>query len=230
MADLNIENGLDQSVVLSKDDTLILDQIDIIVEKGAISGDPSGIMNYGRSLRRNMQVQGIALAKLLAKSEEHWQACFSHTIEGTFEDYAVGELHLSNQTVRKYINLWRSVFENIGIPAAIRGVLMGKSTRSLILLTAAAREGSIAPEDWKEVAEATTGAEITDIVQRARGRQTSSINRIDIVIDMHTGVLTAWFNDVASTIGHLNITEDEDPITLKAIERIIRTAGIRETA
>jgi hypothetical protein len=228
MGNLDISDPMDQSVVLSKDDTLILDQVDVIVERGAISGDPSGIMNYGRSLRRNMQVQGIALAKLLAKAEEHWQACFSHTIEGTFEDYAVGELHLSNQTVHKYINLWRSVFENIGIPTAIRNVLMGKPTRSLILLTAAAREGSISSNDWKEVADATTGAEITDIVQRARGRQTSSVNRIDITLDIHTGVLRAWLNSVGVNIGSLDVMDGGDPIVLKAVERIIRTAGIRE--
>jgi hypothetical protein len=216
----------DLNPIIDQNDLEVFHQIDEQVEKSLITGNVLSILRFGHGLRRTMQVQGIAMAKLLSMVEKNWSL---YTQAGVDEDfYAViyAELGYAHETVKKYIGVWRDVMENESVPEEVKQkILKGMPIQTLLLLPAAAKEGSL---NWNDIADAATHAEVVEAVRKARGQQTSSKTRIVITMNGTTGALQAKREgEKPYNIGHLAVPYESDTAE-EAIERILKQSGITE--
>ena len=220
-----IETSYDQAMLLRPSDFKIFNDVANVISSSIIQADPSPALEYGRNLRREGQLKGLALAKLLSMLKGNWDK-FKYTgIEEAIEDIVYVEMGIKPQTTRKYVALWDELFENPDIPDPVKEKLYGKSIRSLLLLTATAKDGD--EVDWFEIAGAENDAEIREIIRKARGSQTSSETSILLMMD-RDGTLYAkkGTSQDKTVFGKLDLTKMLDPIAEKAISRLIRQGGI----
>lgn len=223
--DLMISNGMDLSPMFNQKDLDFLNEVDEVIERSIIQADPTYAFNFGRTLWKDGHLKGLALAKFLAKMSQQWHVFSMGEVEERFEDAVSSEIGISPQTVRKYANMWENLFENDEIPAEYRALLYGKPIKSLLLLTAAARDGD--DIDWEEVTNASTGNEIRDIVREARGEQTSSKNSLRIRLS-RSGKLEVQrgFDGPITVFGYIELTLRDDPDVDAAITRLVERAGV----
>lgn len=221
---------LDQPVRVTSDEQSMFDGVDEAVSRALLIGDPKLISDYAMSLRRGSIVRAYALAKLLYKTNQVW-AMFR--VDGTIEDFAYEAMGVASDTVKKYVRMWDSIFENPDISDETKQLLMGRNIRDTLLLTAAAREGSLTDEQLRRAASASDSAAVRDIVRGARGEATSSSSavRLEVVIrDDHEyplGTLLVRRNGEMEVFGILYV-DDPNELIQKAISRTIDASGIRE--
>lgn len=220
-----IENAYDQSLLITPAEFELFEDVDKVVTNSLIQADPRPALEFGRRLRRDGQLKGLALAKLLSCLDRNWTTFQTTGMEERIEDIVFVEMGISPQTTRKYVRLWEDLFENPMIDQSIKNKLFGKSIKSLLLLTAAARDGD--DIDWDKIAGAENGAEIRDLVREARGPATSSETSIILVMD-RDGVLYAkkGSDDERHMVGRLLIGEMDNPVIEKAVNRIVERGGI----
>lgn|SRR5574340_608681 len=221
-----IGNGIDTAIQLKAGDREVLRMVDTAVDSAIAQGDLGPAITFGRALRRQMQASGLALAKLLYKLREAWELFKAAGIDDDFVDVIYTEMGVAPGTTAKYVALWESLFANPQIPPEVKQNLESKPMRSLILLTAAARDEDF---DWEKVVDATTPHEIREIVREHRGQQTSSGSALILEINLRDGKLTARKGDETAAIGVLAVKEyPTNPLVASAIDRILSSAGIME--
>lgn len=225
MTGSEIESNYDQSLLITPTEEKIFIEVDKVISDSLIQADPRPALAFGRNLRRDGQLKGLALAKLLSMLDSKWSLFQSAGIEERIEDIVIVEMGISPQTTRKYIRLWDDLFENPDIPTTVKEQLYGKSIKSLLLLTAAARDGD--DIDWESVSKAENGAEIRDLVRGVRGPTTSSETSISITMDRDGTLYAKRGTELErSQIGRLLIGEMDNPIIDKAITRLVERGGI----
>jgi hypothetical protein len=221
----DIENVYDQAMLITPAESEIFLDVDKAVSDSLLQADPQPALAFGRRLRREGQLKGLALAKLLAKLDQNWEMFKRTGIEEDVETIVEVEMGITPQTTRKYVRLWEDLFENADITESIKDRLYGKSIKSLLLLTAAARDGD--DLDWEAVASATNGAEIRDIVRGVRGPATSSETSILLTMDRDGTIYARRGSDAERhMVGRLLIGEMNNQIIERAITRIIERAGV----
>lgn len=224
-----IDTGLDQPMKLTQEQMKLFDDVDMVVGRAITIGDPLLAMEYGKSLIRDIQVKGVALAKLLYRMREAWNLFEVSGTDGTLEEVAEFHLGRSGDTIRKYIRMWESVFENENIPADTKTRLIGRPVGDLLLLTAVAREGY----DLSEMADAPDRHSLRELIKEARGEATSAGTAISIylVIEdnraMPTGTLYAMYQGMKYELGILEVDSDQE-VVKKAIARIVNASRIQE--
>ncbi len=216
-------SSMELPVLLTDNDLMLLNEVDEYVDRSLISGDLRSVLKFGRVIKRNMQISGVAFAKLLTRINDHWDQYTSAGIEDDFVDVMYSELGSAPATTRKYIAMWRAIFDNNTIPEDVKKQLLGRPVKSLLVLTAAANEGSV---EWQEVLETSTHAEVQQVVRAARGKATSSSTRITIKL-MRTGELVAYRENDRVPLGYL-MRDPSNDINVKAIDRIVNSSGILE--
>jgi len=220
-----LENNYDQGFLLNPQDLKIFTDVDEIISSSLIQGDPRPALWFGSKMRREGQIRGLALSKLLFELDRHWEMFQSGGMDERIEDLVFVEMGISPQTTRKYIGLWGDLFENPDIEDDIKRKLMGKSIQSLLLLKAAARDGD--DIDWDAVAGAESGAEIRDLVRGVRGPTTSSESAVTIFLDREGSLYARrGSNPDKFPIGRLFIDDMEDSTVAKAINRLVERGGV----
>jgi hypothetical protein len=224
--EMTIGNGVDLAVMLTPGDKKIFDMVDEIVEQSIVQGDIQPAMSLGKSLRRSIQANGLALAKLLYRVREAWEVLGD---DNDLYEIIYAEMGVASSTVHKYINMWDAIFANPNISDEIKSQLEGKPIKALLLLTAAAREGEISKEDWERVSDATTSSEVRSIVRDLRGERTSSNQAIVLELNMTSGILMARKGDQYDVVGMLNVgLRQESNLIEASITRIVNSANIME--
>jgi hypothetical protein len=224
--EMTIGNGVDLAVMLTPGDKKIFDMVDEIVEQSIVQGDIQPAMSLGKSLRRSIQANGLALAKLLYRVREAWEVLGD---DNDLYEIIYAEMGVASSTVHKYINMWDAIFANPNISDEIKSQLEGKPIKALLLLTAAAREGEISKEDWECVSDATTSSEVRSIVRDLRGERTSSNQAIVLELNMTSGILMARKGDQYDVVGMLNVgLRQESNLIEASITRIVNSANIME--
>jgi hypothetical protein len=226
MSEESIANGMDMEVILTPSDAKVFDLVDEVMDMAVAQGSVDPVVSMVRSLRRSMQASGLALAKILFCLSESWDI-----IGGEDDMYEVvyAECGIARSTAYKYINMWGAVFNNPAIPEEVKTALRGKSMRSLLLLTAAAREGEIDDSTWENISKATTSSEIRGLVRDVRGERTSSHTAIVLELNMKSGVLTARKSGVVEVVGVLNVSlRDTADLIDASIQRIVDACNIME--
>lgn len=224
--EMTVGNGVDLTVKLTVGDRKIFDLVDETIEQSIALGDVQPAMAMGRALRRGIQANGLALAKLLYKVSEAWEI-FQY--EDDMYEVMYTELGVAHSTAYKYINMWSAIFSNPSIPDDVKQELEGKPMKSLLLLTAAAREGEISEVDWDKIADATTSSEVRGIVRDIRGERTSSSTAMTLELNLTTGALYARRGDDAQVVGMLLISQRESSDLIDAaITKITTNCSIME--
>ncbi|MBE0573331.1 hypothetical protein IH575_00305 [Candidatus Dojkabacteria bacterium] len=224
--EMTIGNGVDLTVKLTAGDRKIFDMIDETIEQSIALGDVQPAMAMGRALRRGIQANGLALAKLLYKVSEAWEV-FQY--EDDLYEVIYTELGVAHSTAYKYINMWSAIFANPDIPDDVKQELEGKPIKALNLLTAAAREGEISEEDWERVADATTSSEVRGIVRDIRGERTSSRTAIVMEVNLTTGAIYARRGDDVQVVGMLLMSQRENSDLIDAaINKIVTNCNMME--
>lgn len=219
-------NEIVEDSALTQGDLDILDEVDEVVIAAVDHADPRMAMKYGSALKRNMQVSGVALAKLLWRIQDSWDVFEESGVEDDFYSVAEAEMGLTLQTIKKYTRMWDSIFANPDIPLPIKQRLLGKPITSLLLLPALTDEQGV---DWERVAEAPTRNDLRAYVKEVRGGATSSSTAVFITLDVRTGQLKAHQNGKAPIVfGLFNMDRMEEGAAKTAIERIIRNCSIKE--
>lgn len=161
-----------------------LAEIDTILNQAIMAGDPLIATDHGNKLSKTIVLKGIALAKLLYGMRSNWHLFRAAGIEEEFLDFI--EAHMigvAPRTADKYASMYESVFANEKISDELKAQLTGKPIKTLILLTAAVREGSIregGEEDELQLEDVVLldHEGVREMVQRARGRETSTRARV----------------------------------------------------
>lgn len=219
-------NGIDTAIQLQPGDRQVMTMVDAVVDAAVAQGNLTMVTTYGMALRRQMQTSGLALAKLLYRVKESWGLFKAAGIDDEFVDVIYAEMGVAPGTTTKYVALWEAIFANPNIPIEVKENLEGKPMRSLILLTASARDEDF---EWEKVMDAATPSEIREIVREHRGQQTSSGSAMRIEIDLRDGKLTARKGDETVPVGVLAIKQYKtNPLVASAIDRIISGADIME--
>ena len=224
--DNELSNGVDLAVSLTPGDKKIFEMVDEVMDTVVCQGEVELAMAMARSLRRNVQASGLALAKLLYCLNQKWEL-----VGGDDDMYEVlySDAGISRSTIQKYITMWGAIFENPGVSAGVKEELKGKPIKSLLLLTAAAREGEIDEETWEKVADTTTSSEVRGIVRDIRGERTSSREAIVLELNLKSGVLFARKGDMSEMVGVLNVMlREESSMIDAAITRIVNNCSIME--
>lgn len=212
--------------VLTKGDLRILDDVDEVVNKSVAEGDPRIALRFGSALKRNMQISGVALAKLLWHIQFNWTAFQDDGIDDDFYSVAEAEMGLALETIRKYVRLWDSVFANENIPAEIKQRLLGKPMTTLLLLPALTEEENV---DWDKIVDAHSRDELRAYVKELRGQVTSSESAVFITLDVRSGRLTAYKGSNPPVVfGLLNMDKQDNEAVKIAINRIVNNARIKE--
>lgn len=208
-------------------------EIDTILDRAITAGDPLIAAEYGNQLSNTIRLKGVALAKLFFGLKSNWSLFRASGIEEDFADFIDAHMQVSGQTADKYANMYEAVFVNPQIPQNLKGQLAHKPMESLLLLTAAVREGSLDTDDLEDVIVLDKSG-IRQKVREARGDATSSRTYIyaRLVQREHSvypkGTVVAFDTEGHSeAVGYLSL----DPKTehgRKYVERIINTLGLED--
>jgi hypothetical protein len=222
------DNGLDMMPLTNR--TLLrayLDDVDVTVSSAVLQGDPDIALQWAQAMRQEMQIRGVALAKLLYKLREQWALFEAAGLNEPFEKVVCDNLGLTLQTVRKYTSMWEMVERYLlpaDLPQKTKDEVLGKGARVLTLLTPTIRdaEGDV---DWEQIARASSKH---DLRQLMPGERTSSSTRRTILL-FRDGTLKVkrGGGNYAKAFGMLNL-ESDDPDIQDAIDYMIRTLDIQE--
>lgn len=223
-----------QPVRMTDEEMGIFKDVDEVVGKSILIGDPVLAFEYGSHLRRRQAIEGLALAKLLYRMNESWDLFRSAGISDDLTTMAHVQMGIPPETSKKYLRMWESVFANEGITDDIKKILMGRPIGDLLLLTAAAREGSLNDEQMMAAALAPDRNSLRDIIKDARGEHTSAgtavrimVVRADNLAAFPKGTLLAKRGEDRVPFGQLDFDTGSE-IADKAIERILNTLGVVE--
>lgn len=211
-----------------------LAEVDTILNRAIASGDPLIATNYGNELHRSAFLKGVSLAKLLYGLRENWQLFRVAGIGDTFEDFVPAHMvSVDASTATRYADMFEAVFVKANISDVLRTQLSLKPIRSLLLLTAAAREGSIGEDELQEaVLKDEKG--IRDIIKKARGHQTKSRTAITAMIVMRDnstwgppGSVIVFQGGDNENLGVLNLNPNKE-FTKQFLERMKNALGLGE--
>lgn len=217
--------GLDQPLPIQEELRSEFDEIEQVLSKVDRTGDFNPAFDYGRRVIVGVQVKGIGLAKLLYELKQRWD---TDEHEETFADRVFVEWGISEQTVNKYTNIWRSIFDNEAIPMDVRYLLAERPMRTLKRLAPPAADEEFTDEEWRELSRMSDHHEIVQFIEDKRGKPTTGKPRMEIRLNEETGQLVAWEDGHRSNLGVLRTSERdlEDNLRWRAIERIKRGAGV----
>lgn len=184
------------------------------------SASPSSVRGYSAH----------ALAKLLYKIRTVWEL---FNIGEPYEDVVFERMGIAKATTDKYVKMWEAIFENDAITEETKGKLMGRPIRDLLMLTAAAREGSLDNDALSKAADAPDRATIRDLIKGARGDATSSGTALIAKLVWREdashpkGTILVRVNDETFEAGWLDVDSKEDAI-MRLVERIINNTPLSE--
>lgn len=226
-----LPSSYEQPVSITEREIQQFDEVDEVIDSSLIIGEPDKIFEFGLYVKRTAAITSYVLAKLLWRLKNSWD---SFSIEGEFVDVVYERLGTPAQTTRKYVNMWESIFENPEIPEATKYILMGRPIRDTLLLTASAKEG-MTPDELRNAALAPDQDTLRDLINKARGEQTSSSNALFLTLVLREDdtnyprgtLLCRRGRDGAVKAWGIFKVDDTDPDVSQAIARTM-SVGIRE--
>jgi hypothetical protein len=211
--------------------------VDTILDRAIAAGDPLIAAEYGNQLSNTITLKGIALAKLFWGLKSNWALFRSAGIEEDFGDFVDAHMMVKGRTADKYADMFEAVFVNAPLPDNLKRQLAQKPMQSLLLLTAAVREGSLDTEDLEDVVVLDHNG-IREKVREARGEATNSRTAVyaRLVQRDHSvypkGTLVVFGTDSEGhenieAIGSLNLNPRTES-GQKYVQRIINALGLED--
>ena len=220
MNDLILLNGLDQSLPI--DDNRILDTVDEIIKESLKRNDVYYALNACRNVKQIAQLSGIALAKFFYLIKRHWD---EYGIVDNFNDTVADYVGVHSATVNKYVKIWK-MHETKLIPEKFAESIRQRNIKDQVPLATMLDQGYEPDEsDWEDLDNAPDFTSISAKIREIEGKEPSRSALLIFLSD--DGQLTAMQEGETEFVGFLNI-EEAGLIADKAIQRIIRSAGVME--
>jgi hypothetical protein len=195
-----------------------LDQIDILIQESLDQDNPSIVLSEIKRMLQVRELVGKALAKTLYLLHQNWYN-FSLSQTESFNDTIELWLSLHPHTVQRYVKWWH-------YQEQLPEQLENKPIREQIPITNAIAQGyEFEEEDWDKLERATNLSEVHGIIREVKGKEPRQ-SSLQIYVNQ-TGTLYCWYNQERYNIGYLDL-KNEDEAVIRAIERIIREAGVIE--
>lgn len=211
-----------------------LAEVDTILTRAVAAGDPLIASDYGNQLSNTMALKGVALAKLFFGMRDNWSLFRAAGIEDDFKDFVDAHMFVKGKTADRYADMYEAVLANGNVPEYIRAQLQIKPIKSLLLLTAAVREGSLTDEQLADVVLLDYNG-IRNMVRDARGEATNSSTATrGVLVQRKHGIYTEGSLVVFSgdgneieVLGWLNLTPRTEAAK-KFLERIKNTLHLED--
>lgn len=209
-------------------------EIDEVIERAIMAGDPLIATDYGNNLSRTIVLRGIALAKLLYGMRSNWHYFRLAGIEEDFLDFV--EAHMvgvAARTADKYASMYESVFANNHISPTLKDQLAEKPIKTLILLTAAVREGSLGEDQLEDVI-LKDHPGVRQMVREARGRERVSRNYTIGRISKRNegkyprGAIVVFGQEEEEVVGWIKLDDLQTEAGKRYVEKIQNVLGLEE--
>jgi len=221
MNDLLLLGNLDQP--LRVDSSEILQRIEDRINESVAEKSSIIALNVCRELCGIGQVTGLALAKALYLTGEHWNEY--EDVEGDYEETIVEYTGLHKSTVQRYRRVWR-MFARKQVPDEIEDQLKQRNIKDLIPIANAVSDGyEIYDEDWDDIVNASDYHEVSAKIRDIKGTPPRR-QSLQIMMDSD-GTLSAIKDNKFGHVGYLALDEDNE-VSQQAIERIKKSSGIME--
>lgn len=197
----------------------VMEGVDNLLEEIKTTGEFELGANALRSMSGIARVTGWASAKLCHGMMNLWVAQ-GHDAD-RFYDYIKDSTHLKQLIVERYISAWDAV---VKLPEVYTEQLVAQPIKNGIALGAAMSQGyEPNDEQIKKLAEAKSNQEFLTTIREVKNKPAKK-GSLTIYLEPD-GTLKAWQNNKVEFIGDLDV-KSERPMVVKAIERIVKSAGI----
>lgn len=197
----------------------VMEGVDNLLEEIKTTGEFELGANALRSMSGIARVTGWASAKLCHGMMNLWVAQ-GHDAD-RFYDYIKDSTHLKQLIVERYISAWDAISK---LPDNYTDQLVAQPIKNGIALGAAMSQGyEPNDEQIKKLAEAKSNQEFLSIIREVKNKPAKR-GSLTIYLEPD-GTLKAWQNNKVEFIGDLDV-KSERPMVVKAIERIVKSAGI----
>jgi hypothetical protein len=219
--------------LLTELDIQLFEEVDTVLQRSLAIGDPLIALEYASGLQKESLLRGLAIAKMMYKLKESWELFTVAGVEDTFENVIEAHSPYKASTLDKYIRMWKNIFESRSLSAELKNQLSGRPIGDLLLLSAAARDGSLTEDDWMKVTIAEDTNKVREIVRKARGEVTSSSSALIPKLQVREGAVvrgTMYFynrDGIRKDFGTLMI-DDPDPDVQQMIARVINRLNVGE--
>ena len=196
--------------------------IDTVLQILWETGNNENVVKASNSLGRIEEVSGKAKSKLWHGWKRWWdETGQEEKRQDTFEDMMETKTGNKGITVKRYINVWKFIDENV-IPKEVQILPM----RDLIPIASALAQGfDFEKDQWKKLARASNSSEVREIIRDVKG-QTPRKSGLQITLG-RDGSLYAWKDNQKFYVGVLEV-KNENEIVKKSIQRIVDNSGIQE--
>jgi len=220
MTDELMLGGLDQN--LPTEDGWLMRKVDEIVEESIEKKDVYIALNSCRQLIQISQLSGKALAKFFYLIRENWEI---YEIGDDFFDVIHDYLGRHPATVQKYIRVWEMHEYNL-IPEKFAEDIRERNIKDQVPIANALAQGyEIENDEWQKLVDAPDFTSVSAEIREIKGKEPRKSALLTFM--GRDGTLSATQEGLTEFVGYLNI-DDAGEIAKKAIERIIRSAGIME--
>lgn len=195
-----------------------LDGVDGVLETIKSTGDFEIGVNFVRSASAASRAVGLSMAKLLHGMLQMWDR------ESSFYEYMQEFTSLSMLTIGRYINAWEGLQQ---VPLQLQEVYTTRPMKDLIALGSALSQGyTPTEEEWNKLSNTPNNPAFAKVLREdVKGAEPRS-NSLTIYLEK-SGDLVVWDAAGKHQLGYLNISEcDTDASIKKAVERIVKSAGI----
>lgn len=206
--------------------------IDTVLSRAISAGDPLIAAEYGNTLSNAIARKGIELAKLFHGLRDSWGLFRAAGIEEDFGDFVDAHMVVRGRTAIKYADMYQSVFLSPDVPPEIKQQLEQKPIKSLLLLTAAVREGVLSADQLEEVVIKDHDG-IREIVREARGQATNSHTAVYARLvqrdsgNYAKGSLVVFGGEEREPIGFIKL-EPQTEAGRKFLARMINVLGLED--
>ena len=215
--ELMITDGLDQSLPVNTSEEL--QYVEEIFNQALKESDPNIMFGYMADIQKGFQIKGMALCKSCYLMNEYWEA---FEVGDNFLDTASEYLGIHRHTVERYIKIWE-IF--LVAPKHVIPDLQQKGLNTLVPVANALAQGyEIEDKTWERIVDAPDNPSTQRIINEEVKDTAGRSSKLNIMLDRN-GSLWAITKDERYFIGSLEV-DDERDIVKKAIERLVKNAGV----
>lgn len=197
----------------------VMQGVDNLLEEIKNTGEFELGANALRSMSGIARVTGWASSKLCHGMLQQWIA--DGREEDKFYDYLRDFTHLKRLIIERYIAAWDAVTK---LPVDYTDQIVAQPIKNGIALGAAIAQGyEPNKEQMKKLASAKSNQEFLSTIREVKNKPAKR-GSLTIYLEPD-GTLKAWQSNKVEFVGDLDIKSDS-PMVKKAIERIVKSAGI----
>lgn len=217
--DLLLIGDLDQAI--DTDNDWMETKIDEIIKRSIKEKNAYIALDAAKTLVGVAKLSSFGLAKLLYYTKKNWHR---YKITETFEEVAYDRVGIAPANIDRYIRVW-GMFDNALIPQDYVEELQQRNIKDLIPLANALYQGfEVEQEEFEKLVDAPDYNSFAKIVREDIKGKPPRKGALSLYLDLK-GTIWGIQDKERKFVGSLEIDSDDD-IVLKAVDRIVKGAGM----